>query len=173
MRLEWISNLFEPRTLSKTKKKKRHPSRVSYIHRSTACRCISSAIYCGISSRTKARVYLAFCEYIIKSQTHTRSRVMISSPKGWLYTNVYLARGELCIQWYTKSATWIKKHCRNFRFCSVFWSGLRVSEIKTTECCFYEWCSTKQGVSRVGDLQRRWLTTMRLEWSRTCSSPEH
>ena len=47
------------------------------IHRSTACRCISSAIYCGISSRTKARVYLAFCEYIIKSQTHTRSRVVI------------------------------------------------------------------------------------------------
>ena len=45
-----ISNLFEPRTLSKTEKKKRHPFRVSYIHRSTACRCISSAIYCGISS---------------------------------------------------------------------------------------------------------------------------
>ena len=26
------------------------------------------------------------------------------------------------------------------------WSGLRVSEIKTTECCFYERCETKQGV---------------------------
>ena len=32
--------------------------------------------------RTKARVYLAFCEYIIKPQADTRWRVMIYSPKG-------------------------------------------------------------------------------------------
>ena len=30
----------------------------------------------------------------------------------------------------------------------LFWSGLRVSEIKTTKCCFYERCSTKQGERR-------------------------
>ena len=50
MQLKWISNLFEPRTLSKTEKKKDPLSECRNIHRSTACRCISSAIYCGISS---------------------------------------------------------------------------------------------------------------------------
>ena len=44
------------------------------------------------------------------------------------------------------------------------WSGLRVSAGKTTECCFYKRCETKQGVSQAADLRRRSLTTMRLEW---------
>ena len=43
------------------------------------------------------------------------------------------------------------------------WSGLRVSAGKTTECCFYKRCETKQGVSQAEDLRRRRLTTMRLE----------
>ena len=44
------------------------------------------------------------------------------------------------------------------------------NEVKTTECCFDEWCSTKQGVTRAADLRRRSATTMRLEGTRTCSS---
>ena len=46
-----------------------------------------------------------------------------------------------------------------------YWSGLRVSEAKTTDCCLSERCETKQGERRAVDLRRRWLTTMRLEWN--------
>ena len=50
----------------------------------------------------------------------------IQPQRGWWYTNVYLATGELYIQWYTKSATWIKKYCRKcILFCSIFWCGRR------------------------------------------------
>ena len=51
------------------------------------------------------------------------------------------------------------------------WSGLRVSEIKTTECCFDERCSTKQGIDGAKDLRRRLSMTMRLEWNSNSFEP--
>ena len=44
--------------------------------------CISSLACCGISLDKKARVYIAFCEYIIKSQEDARKSVMRYSPIG-------------------------------------------------------------------------------------------
>ena len=75
--------------------------------------------------------------------------------------NDYATRMELEL---VRAPNLIKKEKTLF-WSAFLWSGLRVSDIKTTECCFYERCSTKQGERRVGDLRRRRLTTMRLEWN--------
>ena len=49
----------------------------------------------------------------------------------------------------------VEKDSRLMQSRVFFWSGLRVSEMKTTECCFYERCETKQGARRAGGLRRR------------------
>ena len=40
-------------------------------------------------------------------------------------------------------------------YADFVWSGLRVSEAKTTNCCFCERCETKQGARQGGDSRRR------------------
>ena len=62
------------------------------------------------------------------------------------------------------------KSTSNYRSASL-WSGLRVSEAKTTKCCFCKRCETKQGARRGIDLRKRWLATMRLEGNSNLFEP--
>ena len=80
--------------------------------------------------------------YIIKPQERcTLRRDEIQPQKGWWYTNVYLAAGELYIQWYAKPVAWIrKKHCFHSAFFwrrewDLNWTDIRPRTIITPVAC--------------------------------------